>query len=144
MLTAAMTEIVFADRAQSPDDAQLAATLGKAKRWWDQTLALLERDYDRLTREWKFYGAKHGWQMKVSDRKRAILYLIPRAGRFTAAFALDDHAIAAARTRGLSADLLAELDRAKTYAEGKPLRIVVETKAQLESIRLLIGAKAGP
>lgn len=112
-------------KQQAPDDAALAKVLGPARAHWD---ALLRKLDERVTREWKFYGEVRGWQLKVLRRKKALLYLIPRGGRFTAAFPLSEPAFEAVRGSDLPAAFITEVEGAKKYPEGRPARIDVSDK----------------
>ena len=84
------------DTPPPPDDAELAEVLGDAMAAWQAIVARVAGE-PGLTSEWKYYGDKHGWQWKVLDGKRTVLYLIPKEGWFTAATALSDDGVAAAR-----------------------------------------------
>ena len=95
--------------------------------------ARFRRSPERLARQWKFYGAKHGWQVKVSDGKRAIVYLIPRSGRFTAAMALRDAAIQAARASGLPPALVEQAARVVVTGAAQAKRVLRSQALRLES-----------
>jgi hypothetical protein len=129
------------DKSKPPDEASLAAALGQAKRLWDAIVARLDERGDAVEREWKFYGAKHGWQLKATYRKRAALYLIPKPGGFLAALALNEQAVAAARASDLPPAIIREIENAKTYAEGRPVRIEVTGPAQVEIVQRLLAIK---
>jgi UDP-N-acetylmuramyl tripeptide synthase len=132
---------IFTDGGTPPDDASLAAALGRAKRSWDALLAHLDEAHRDLRRSWRFYGPRHGWQLKVEAKKRAVLYLIPAEGRFTAALALRDAAIAALPALGVPRDLIREIESGKAFPEGRPARVQVTGAAQLAIVRKLIAAK---
>lgn len=134
-------EVVFPEKAHPPADAALKEALGKAKPHWDALLAHLDDDHEGLAREWKFYGAKFGWQLKVAGKKKAILYLVPRAGRFLAALALDQKAVAALKASDLPAELVREVEIAKAYPEGRPARVEVTARKQLDVVKRLIALK---
>jgi hypothetical protein len=91
--------------------------------------------------EWKFYGKKHGWQIKALRKKKALLYLIPHQGSFLAGMALDEQAVAAVRDSALPPTLVEEIVSAKPSPEGRPARVEVETKAQAELVRRLLAIK---
>lgn len=134
-----MTEPLFTDAGKPPDDAALAAALGRAKRHWDAILASLPED--GIAREWKFYGAKYGWQLKIAKGKRAMLYLVPRPSKFGAALALPDQAVAALRGSGLPAALVQEIESARRYPEGRPARIEVSAREDAEIVQRLLAIK---
>ena len=96
---------------------------------------------DGVIPEWKYYGEKHGWQLKLLARKRAVAYLIPRQGHFTAALALRPAALAAVRSSGLPEALIRAIDAAKPSSEGKPARVDVTGARELAWVKELIGIK---
>lgn len=130
-------------RTSGPGASALAAQLGRARKAWDVLLARVDEAWPDVVREWKNYGAKHGWQLKMSHRKRAFVYLIPRDGSFTAATALKGEALAALRESGLPAALVDEIERGTSYPEGKAARIIVTTSTQVEQVMSLLALKAG-
>lgn len=125
--------------AEPPD---LTPLLGKAKPAWDALCKFLA-EAPGTTSEWKFYGAKYGWQLKVTAKRRALVYLIPREGRFTAALALRDDAIEALRAARFPAERLREIDEARASTEGKPARIEVTGVPDLRLVKMLVSAKLG-
>jgi hypothetical protein len=129
--------MVTAKAVQCPDDAALARQLGAVKKAWDALLSTLDRA-EGLTRAWKFYGQKHGWQLKVLRGKRALLYLIVRDGRFMAAFPLKADALEAVRASDLPAAFIQEVEAGKDYPEGRPARVeVVDARTAALAKRLL-------
>jgi hypothetical protein len=88
-----MTDIVFDDKSKMPGDADLQEALGNTKKLWDELTAYIKDTYDCVTKEWKFYGKKYGWQMKLPSKKRNIMFLIPRKGYFLAVFVFGDKAV---------------------------------------------------
>jgi uncharacterized protein DUF3788 len=136
-----MTTHPFVDPAALPDETALTAVLGKARPHWDALLAYLDEECSGVRREWKFYGAKYGWQLKAARRKGAVLYLVPRRGSFLAALALKGRALEAVRASRLPPALIREIEGAKEYAEGKPARVEVKGKAQVEVVKQLVAFK---
>jgi hypothetical protein len=134
-----MTNNPFDDKATRPDDAALAKVLGKSRTHWDALLAYLGEA--GVAREWKFYGAKYGWQIKAANKKSAVLYMIPHEGSFLAALALKSKAVEAVRASNLPAGLIKEIESAKEYAEGRPARVEVATKSQAEMVKRLVAIK---
>jgi hypothetical protein len=128
----------FDDKAHKPTDKRLATALGKSKKCWDAILEGVDRARGGLGCEWKFYGAKFGWQLKVMDKKRTVLYLVPREGGFLAAMALSERAVAAVRVSSLPPTLVSEIETAKVLPEGRPARIEVTSAKQLEVVRQLM------
>ncbi len=61
-----MADDIF-DKSKTPDEILLSSILGSSKAHWDAVLAHLGKADAQLVREWKFYGAKYGWQLKVAS-----------------------------------------------------------------------------
>jgi hypothetical protein len=124
----------------APGPPELSLLLGKARTAWDALRTFLD-GLEGVTGEWKFYGEKHGWQLKLVAHKRALLYLIPRDGRFTAALALRDPAIATLRAAGIPDAVVREIEAAKPSPEGKPARVEVRGARELPLVKKLVAAK---
>ena len=134
---------VFDRRDHPPDDTSLAATLGATKAHWDALLALLATRAKGVAQEWKFYGGKLGWQLKVSEKKRALVYLVPHERSFLAAMALRPDAIAALRAHALPEALVREIETAKESPEGRPARVEVRDAQDADVVRRLLAIKLG-
>lgn len=123
----------FIGQASEPDDAQLTAELGSARRWWDELLAEVpECD----VQEWNSYSPNAGWALRLKHGGRAILYLSPGHGGFTASFALGGRAVKAARAAGLRV-----VEGARKYAEGTAVRIDVKSSRDVATVRKLAEIK---
>lgn len=130
---------IFAEAESAPDDAALAEVLGRTKAHWD---AVVRRAQNLCVGvAWKFYGRKHGWQLKLVHEKRALLYLIPHAKSFLAGMALGDAAVEAVRASRLPPDLVQEIVAAKRYPEGRPARVEVTSKKQADLVLRLLQLK---
>ena len=128
-------------RTNPPNDATLEQALRKTKKVWDTLIDHLDQLPNGLVREWKYYGKKHGWQMKVTDGQRAVLYLIPHEGSFLAALALNDKAVAVLRLQKIPSRLVHEIANGKAYREGRPARIEVTSRSDLTVVKKLLALK---
>jgi hypothetical protein len=133
----------FSDKSEPPDDEALSDTLGKSKKAWDDTLAHLQASVNGVDVAWKFYGSKHGWQLKATRGKKAVLYMIPHTGKFMAATALPRRALEQLDDAGLPDDLVAAIRAAKAYAEGTPARVEVSSAKQVTIVKRLLALALG-
>jgi hypothetical protein len=130
----------FGDRAHPPDENSLGKMLGKAHAAW----AVLKSGAARsgaLAEEWAFSSAAAGWSLRLKDGKRVIVYMTPQEGRFLASFALGEKAVGAARAAGLPESLLAAIEAAPRYAEGRGFRMEIRTVRDARAVATLAGIK---
>lgn len=132
---------VLIDKSQTPDAAALRAALGGAAAQWDAIVARAQEGCPGLTQEWKHYGQKHGWQLKLATKKHTILYLIPHRGSFMAATALNPKAVAALREGGIADAFAKEIANGKTLPEGKAARVEVANKKDAITVIKLLALK---
>lgn len=124
-----------------PDDAELAAGLGRTRVLWDALKTGLAEAHGPLAEEWTASGRKHPFILKLRRGKRAIVYLSPGRGEFRACFALGEKAVARLQDAGLPAEVLALIDAAPRYVEGRAVRIPVRRKADLAAVLAVAAAK---
>ena len=132
---------IFMDKSIEPDNNRLAEGLGEKNRLWESLKKYLADKYDNMQEEWKFYGQKHGWTLKVKQKKRTIFYLIPFEDLFKISFVFGDKAVAAAEKSDLPKHLITELKNARKYMEGRGLQVEVKLPADIENIKKLIEIK---
>lgn len=131
----------FDDKSRTPRPTELKKTLGRTSDLWDKLKDHLESEYQPLSEKWTFAGKKWGWSLQLKQKKRTILYMTPREGFFSAGFVLGERAVRAARESGLPDSVLALIDSARKYAEGRGVRIEVKTKKALDTTKKLAAIK---
>jgi hypothetical protein len=136
-----MTPNAFIGRTKPPTDPDLAAALGEVKSLWDQVVVDMARDLELADREWKSYGSKHGWAMRLKRGKRNIVHLAPGRGCFMVLFILGDRAVSAARASRLSRAATKLIDEAPRYPEGTGIRLEVKRQRDIPLIRKLATIK---
>jgi uncharacterized protein DUF3788 len=133
----------FDDKARPPSPRTLGETLGRTSALWRALIDALQSAHGSLAEEWRFAGQAWGWSFRLNQPKRTLVYLTPCRGHFLAGFALGEKACAAAQTARLPARILAILDAAPRYAEGRGVRIPVRTRADVKAVLTLAALKAG-
>jgi hypothetical protein len=131
----------FADKSRKPRPSDLKKTLGRTSTHWDNLITHLAAEHSPLEETWLFSGPQWGWSLRLKQKKRAILYLTPCKGYFHAGFALGERAVNAAREGHLPAPLLAAIEGAQKFAEGRAVRIEIRNKKDLENARKLAEIK---
>ena len=136
-----MEHSIFMDKSQIPTDDDLRGALGDKYELW---IAIRERVFEKYpegSEEWNFPGKKYGWSFRIKDKKRAIIYLLPREHAFMAAFVFGGRAFEAIMESDVSNQIKSDLKSAKVYAEGRGIRIPVPDSSSLKDIFKLIDFK---
>jgi len=136
-----MEQSIFMDKSQIPTDGDLRRALGDKYSLWMEIRDRVYEKYPEGCEEWNFPGKKYGWSFRIKDKKRAIIYLLPRDHAFLTAFVFGGRALEAILKSEVSEQIKSDLEGAKVYAEGRGIRIPVPDKASLKDISLLIDIK---
>jgi Protein of unknown function (DUF3788) len=126
------------NKSASPDERTLAGALGPSKKLWDAMVAHITETYPPVSPEWTFYKS---WSLRLKHKKRTVLYLLPRDGRFLCAFVFGAKATEAARQAGLPKAIMKAIDEAPVYAEGRGFRLEVRTARDVETMKRLAAIK---
>lgn len=121
----------FDDKQHPPTDDDLAAVLGKSLPLWRDLQRRLAKQLDPLASEWGFSGKNYGWGLRLGQPKRAVLYMTPCQGYFLASMSIGDKVAKAAHDAGLPEHVLATIDSARKYAEGRAVRLEVRKKQDM-------------
>ncbi|MCA9741373.1 DUF3788 domain-containing protein [candidate division KSB1 bacterium] len=136
-----MSTSIFDDKASKPDEDELRKVLAASAEYWGALKTFLEDKYAPITTEWKFYGKKSGWLLKVLRRKRNLFFFIPQDGYFQITFVFGDRAVEAVEKSDLPENLKSTLRNAKKYMEGRGLQLEVRCAADLEHVKKLVEIK---
>lgn len=132
---------VFTDKKVTPTEPALTEALGDSYPIWKGIQAYVHMKYAGATDQWSHSGEKYGWNFRIKDKKRAIIYLLPREGYFKTAFVFGEKATHALMQSHVSEEIKTELSLAKPYAEGRGIRIDVKNEEMVEDIKQLIDIK---
>ena len=136
-----MDTSIFIDNTYKPEQKDLIAALGKTYNLWQDIINLVYLKYPNAVSDWNFPGQKYGWSFKIKDKKRAIIYLLPRDKQFMVAFNFGQEAFKKIMASKISEEIKHSLESAKVYAEGRGIRIEVRNQKPLKDISQLIDIK---
>jgi len=131
----------FQDKSQEPSAGELSEVLDAAHGPWRELVEHVVTTYPPIREEWRFAGAKYGWSLRLVRKDRVVLYLTPRAGSFLLGVVLGEKAVRAAHDQRLPDQVLALLDAAPRYAEGRGIRLEVATTDDIVTVRQLAALK---
>ncbi|MBK9087842.1 MAG: DUF3788 family protein [Holophagales bacterium] len=132
----------FDDPDVPPTPAVVRRCLGGAAPLWADLVAHVARCCPPLEELWNFAGAKFGWSLRLKRAERVLVYLTPQEGRFLVGLVLGEKAVAAASGKGLPPGVLALLDAAPRYAEGRGIRLTIAPGDDLENVKRLVALKS--
>jgi hypothetical protein len=124
----------FGQKEVIPAESKLKKAFGGLYSAYKEVLELTDA-YDH---EWKYYGKKYGWQLKVTRKGKALLYLIPQEKSFRIGLAVRENERERLLNSSLPPKTKEELATAKKYPEGYPLRLEIKSKADMRTVRVLI------
>ncbi|MBK7427511.1 MAG: DUF3788 domain-containing protein [Saprospiraceae bacterium] len=136
-----MDTSIFPEKEKQPEEKDLIKALGKCYDLWHDIVNLVYEKYPKAVSEWNYPGQKYGWSFRVKDKKRAIIYLLPRDQYFMVAFNFGQKAVEKIMESNVSEEIKHNLATARVYAEGRGIRIEVKNLKVLEDISQLIEFK---
>jgi hypothetical protein len=136
-----MDKSIFIDKSAIPSAKDLINALCNPFPFWEEIRAYVILKYPDAIEEWNYPGEKYGWSFRIKDKKRAIIYLLPRDGFFKVAMVFGQKATDAIMTSDVTAEIKSELKDARVYAEGRGIRIAVKDENILDDIKTLIDIK---
>jgi len=100
----------------------------------------LERNPD-LRPEWKYYGPKNGWSLKLFHRKRNMCFISPHPGALAISFVFGERAFMRLLESDLPRELRQQTRDAKKYPEGYGVRLVLTSESDLVDAQTLLEVK---
>ncbi len=136
-----MSASIYGEKLAHPTDEMLTIDLGETRKYFDEIAGCIEYQYGHFRSEWKYYGQKIGWLLKMYHHDRNVLFVIPGKRYFRASFTFGAAAVAEVLDGELPDAIKDDLSRAKKYAEGRTIQVEVKSKADVSVILELIRVK---
>ncbi|HUX38122.1 MAG TPA: DUF3788 family protein [Rectinemataceae bacterium] len=133
-----MSDNRFLAEAPAPDPKSIAAALGDASSWYEGILEAATG----FERDWKHYGKKYGWKLKIHDGAKALLELTIGARSLRLGLAVRERELGSLREDPLAAPLVATFLDGNEAKGGWGIRIEVENEARYAQALVLIRALA--
>lgn len=132
---------IFTDKAIVPTIEDLDGKIGKTYSLWMQIREFVYQKYPNGVEDWNYPGKKYGWSFRIKDKKRAILYFLPRENYFKVAFVFGQKALDQILETTISESIKNDLLSAKKYAEGRGVSIDVKNDSVIPDIQKLVETK---
>jgi hypothetical protein len=132
---------IFQDKTILPTDNDLIEKLGSTYDLWMLIQNFVLSKYPNGLSEWNYPGKKYGWSYRIKDKKRAIIYFLPRKNYFKVAFVFGQKATDIVMASDVFPGIKTELVQARKYAEGRGIRIAINNDLRIPDIKKLIEIK---
>ena len=130
-----VNSLYFGQKEIPPEERMLHKVLGQLHPAYKEVLELTEG----YSYEWKYYGKTLGWQLKVTHKGKALLYLTPLENSFRIGFAVRENEKEALLKSDLPPKTREQLAIARKYPEGYPLQLEIKTKTDMKAVRIALG-----
>lgn len=131
----------FTEKEITPSQKDLKKALGSTFSSWLEIQEYAKKSYPCAVEEWNFSSPKYGWSFRVKDKKRVIIYLLPREQFFKVAMVFGQKATNEILKSSISDIIKQDIQNARVYAEGRGIRIDITDKALTADIKTLISIK---
>ena len=131
----------FVDFPHPPEPADIRRALGRSAAAWDALRTNISKRFGQVTESWAVPAKKYGWSLRLMQKKRTILHLGPRSKHFVVAIILGEKAVAAIRESGLSPEVIAMVENATKFTEGRVIRFEIRSKKQIGVVEELAKIK---
>jgi hypothetical protein len=122
-----------------PSASDVAVLLGKAHAHFQ---VLTSRT--GVACEWRRYSKTAPWVVKVVEGDRTLFYIAPKPGHFEVTVVLGERAVAAALAGRVAKKLHSSIREARAYVEGRPVRVLVRSQADVRAVEQLVAVKLKP
>lgn len=122
-----------------PEETDLETALGSKYKLWKELRSYTLEKVKGATEEWSY--SKFGWNYKIKDKKRAIIYLMPCDKYFKASFVLGEKAVNIAMDSTISDEIKEIIKTTPVYAEGTGFRMDVKNLKVVQDIKVILDIK---
>ena len=131
-----MESSIFTEKSKRPEEEEIKTALGRLYKNWTQIREFVLLHSPGSKEEWNY--SKIGWNARIKDSKRVIIYFMPRKSAFKVSFVFGEKATAEALKSDISDSIKSLIKSAPVYGEGRGFRIPVMQRTAIKDIEKLI------
>ena len=136
-----MATSIFDNKEIVPNDEDLEDILKSSLDVYNKLISFLKNEYGLLTTEWKFYSKKAGWTLRISNKKRNLVFFSPNEDYFLVTVNMGVKVSKIALDSDISDNTKDLIRQAKVYAEGISILIEVRNDKDLEDIKTILNVR---
>jgi len=133
-----MATSIFDNKEIVPNDEDLENILKSSLDAYSKLMSYLENEYGSLTNEWKFYSKNAGWTLRISNKKRNLVFLSPNEDYFLVTVNMGLKVSEIALDSDISDNTKDIIKQAKVYTEGISILIEVKNEEDLDDIKTIL------
>lgn len=132
---------IFTDKSKKLNENDLKKALDSTFGLWNEIKDYTFEKCPGAMDEWAYPGKSFGWNYRIRDKKRVLVYFMPCDGFFRISLVFGGKAAKETQESGISKEIKNIISSAKVYAEGRGFRIDVKDKKTVKDIKKLIDIK---
>jgi len=136
-----MATSIFDNKEIVPNDEDLEDILKSSLDVYNKLISFLKNEYGLLTTEWKFYSKKAGWTLRISNKKRNLVFFSPNEDYFLVTVNMGVKVSKIALDSDISDNTKDLIKQAKVYAEGISILIEVRNDEDLKDIKTILNVR---
>ena len=137
-----MDQPVLTDPDSFPTDGVVATHLGGACTLWESFFSAMHADHPAFAEDWRYYKDGKSWLMKITHKKKTVVWLAVCAGTFRITAYFTDKARAAIEASGLSEGCKEQFLKGKRIGKLVGITVTFRKKGDLADARALLALKA--
>lgn len=137
-----MEENVFTDKSIVPDGRSVLRALGDAGSLWLELRRYIQENYGPAIEEWKYYGPRSGWTMKLVSPQKTLFAFTALRDAFRLVFVFAENELEVLERSDLPKNLVEEAKSAKKSPEGRRLQIEVKDRRCFTTAKMLTEIRA--
>ena len=136
-----MDQLVLINEQETPTEEIIFSHLGRTKKHWEAIFKHIGSNYPELSNEWRYYKDGKSWLLKVTKKKKTILWISVGKKNFKMTFYFTDRAEPSIMESTISDELKEQFKNGKYYNKIRALTITFSNKKDVEYAKTLIQIK---
>jgi hypothetical protein len=124
-----------------PDEKVIAEKLGKSHAHWQTFFGGLHARFPQLVTEWRYYNDGKSWLMKITHKKKTVVWVTVHAGFFRITAYLTEKARAAVEASDLSGDCKEQFAHSERFGKLIGVSVPFTKKHDVKDGMALVGLK---
>jgi len=137
-----MSFSAFTDKKLRPTESEIQKSLGSMIPAWDGLIQYIREVYPSDEDFTYLYGKQYGWAVRFRRRGKLLTSLYPNNGGFTVQINLSPAAVEQVQGMALGENVLAAVNRAHPYPEGRWVFIPVGPADDIRDIHQVLAVRA--